>query len=282
MELDIKEYKQIVESSPVIIWRTKPNGLCDYINSRGSAFTGRTSDEELDEGWMSCMHPEDVAYCLAVYSQAVQNMEPFKMAVRMKRQDGEWRWLNVIGQPYFEGETFKGYTGCCTDVTEQMEWDQLQNIAQNDGLTGVRNRQFFEQLAYDELEKAKRYNTRLSTILVDIDRFKEINDVFGHMAADKILQGFARLLAENIRSCDLLGRYGGDEFIIMLPHTGLKEALFLIRRICLLLEEPLMLDNENSLQVSCSYGVAELEQSDTLESLEARADGEMSRMRNKK
>lgn len=282
MKLNLDQYKTLVESSPVIICRLRPDGMCDYINSKGIAFSGRTLEEELEEGWMSLLHPEDVAYCLAVYSQASKNREPFKMAFRMKRHDGEWRWMNSIGQPYFDGEAFCGYIGCCTDVTEQMAWDQLQSVAQNDGLTGVRNRQFFEQLAYDELEKAKRYDTRLSAVMVDIDQFREINDMFGHMAGDKILQGFAHLLMGNIRTCDLLGRYGGDEFIIMLPHTGLKEAQMLMKRICSLLAEPLQLDEENSLIVTCSWGAAELEQCDTLESLEARADREMQKMKNKK
>ena len=120
MELELDQYKLIVESSPVIIWRLGPDGLCNYINSRGIAFTGRAPEEDLEEGWMSLMHPEDVAYCLAVYSQAAQNTEPFKMAFRMKRQDGEWRWINAVGQPYFTGDAFMGYMGCCTDVTEQM------------------------------------------------------------------------------------------------------------------------------------------------------------------
>jgi diguanylate cyclase (GGDEF)-like protein/PAS domain S-box-containing protein len=279
MELDLNQYKMIVESSPVIIWKMTPEGMCDYMNARGIEFTGRTLEDELEEGWMSLVHPEDVAYYLTVYSQAAQKQEPFKMAFRMKRHDGEWRWINAIGQPYFIDGLFKGYTGCYTDVTEQMAWEQLQYMAQNDGLTGVKNRQFFEQLAYDELEKAKRYNTSLCAVLVNIDRFHEINDTYGHAAGDKILQGFSRLLTDHIRFCDLLGRYGGDEFIILLPHTAQKDAHVLMKRIGSLMKEPLEMDEERALEVSCSYGIAELEQCDTLESLEARADREMQRMK---
>ncbi len=281
MELDFDQYKTIVESSPMIIWRMKPDGVCDYMNATGLAFSGRTLADELEEGWMSLVHPEDVAYCLAILSQAAQDKEPFKMAFRMKRCDGEWRWLNAVGQPYFDGaQVLKGYTGCFTDVTEQMAWEQLQYMAQNDGLTGVKNRQFFEQLASDELEKSKRYKTPLCIVLVDIDGFHEINEVYGHPAGDKILQGFGRLLNDHIRVCDHMGRYGGDEFIIMLPHTAQKDAATLMRRICSLLREPLEMDGGRALEVSCSYGIAELEQCDTLESLEERANREMLAMRN--
>lgn len=282
MELECSQYKIIVESSPVIIWRIKPDGTLDYMNAKGAAFTGRKMEEDMDEHWLSRVHPEDAAYCHSVFSQAAEKSEPFKMAFRMQRQDDEWRWINAIGQPFFnEGHSFMGYIGCCTDITEQMAWEQLQYMAQNDGLTGIRNRQFFEQLAYDEVERSKRYSTSLCAVMIDIDRFKEINDTYGHMAGDKILQGFARLLADNIRTCDILGRYGGDEFIIMLPHTSLSEAKAMMDRICALLKDPLQLDYGKTLAITCSYGVVELEKSDTLELLEARADSEMYGMKNK-
>ena len=280
MELDGNQYRMIVESSPNMLWRSGKDGLCNYFNSRWLRFTGRTMSQETGTGWAEGVHPDDFDRCLSIYNEAFGAHEAFEMDYRLKRFDGEWRWINDRGVPYYDdnGE-FQGFIGSCMDVTERVIGEMLREMAQKDGLTGMNNRQYFEQLALIELESARRYHIDLCMVMADINGFKSINDTYGHLAGDNVLKAFAKLLVSNIRELDIAGRYGGDEFMILLPNTGYEAALILMKRIEKMLIEPLAA-GDLKLDIRCSYGIAAFRTGDTLETLVSRADKEMYRMKN--
>jgi len=96
----------------------------------------------------------------------------------------------------------------------------LENLAITDGLTGVYNYRFFYQKLKEEFERAKRYETPLACIMMDLDFFKNINDKYGHMVGDTVLIELATKITENIRKNDVFARYGGEEFVLLLPHTS--------------------------------------------------------------
>ena len=121
MKLDGQQYKMIVENSPNMLWRAGTDGLCNYFNARWLQFTGRTMEQELGSGWAEGVHPEDLDRCMETYMTAFKKLEPFEMVYRLKRNDGEWRWINDRGVPFFdEDKTFMGYIGSCMDVTEKV------------------------------------------------------------------------------------------------------------------------------------------------------------------
>jgi diguanylate cyclase (GGDEF)-like protein/PAS domain S-box-containing protein len=97
--------------------------------------------------------------------------------------------------------------------------EDLKHQAIHDPLTGVYNRRYFDQTIETELQRSKRYDHPISFLMIDIDRFKEINDTYGHQMGDKVLQAVAELLSDQVRENDLVVRYGGDEFLIVLPET---------------------------------------------------------------
>ncbi|SDS09060.1 diguanylate cyclase (GGDEF) domain-containing protein [Halopseudomonas xinjiangensis] len=101
---------------------------------------------------------------------------------------------------------------------------ELALSASTDGLTGLWNRSRIEQLFNEECLRANRYGTPFSVILIDIDHFKQVNDTFGHTVGDTVLRQFAALLRNNVRQVDQVGRLGGEEFLIVLPETGQKQA----------------------------------------------------------
>jgi diguanylate cyclase (GGDEF)-like protein len=101
---------------------------------------------------------------------------------------------------------------------------RLVSMAINDGLTGLFNQSFIKARLGEEISRAERYGTALSIILADIDDFKLINDQQGHVAGDRVLRSFAEHLRRTIRASDIVGRFGGDEFLILLPQTGLADA----------------------------------------------------------
>ncbi len=110
-------------------------------------------------------------------------------------------------------------------------YEKAQQMATSDGLTGIFNRRYFYEIAKKEFERSQRYNTPLSTIMIDIDHFKYINDTYGHAAGDRVLIQFVERMQAELRNTDILSRYGGEEFAILLPETDSEEAFQVAERL---------------------------------------------------
>lgn len=110
-------------------------------------------------------------------------------------------------------------------------FEKTQQLAMTDTLTGIYNRRYFYELAQKEFVRSKRYQSPLSFILIDIDHFKNVNDHFGHLAGDQILVQFVKRAQEELRQTDIFARFGGEEFIILLPETNLNDAAFVAERL---------------------------------------------------
>ncbi|MBI3942848.1 MAG: diguanylate cyclase [Chloroflexi bacterium] len=150
---------------------------------------------------------------------------------------------------------------------------EMQQMAITDPLTGLHNRRHFFNLARRELERARRYHHPLSIIMLDIDHFKEVNDTLGHAAGDQLLRMIAAHCRETIRDADILGRYGGDEFAILLPETDETSALLVGERICQHISELIIETDKGNIQSTVSLGTATLDESCTdLDMLLDRAD----------
>jgi diguanylate cyclase (GGDEF)-like protein/PAS domain S-box-containing protein len=158
----------------------------------------------------------------------------------------------------------------------QQSFAREQKLARMDDQTGINNHRFLMQLAEREFNVAMRYRQSFSIMFFDIDYFKQINDTFGHEMGDQVLKMTIRTVCTMLRSTDLIGRYGGDEFVILLPHTSAEDALPLAERIHVSLAA-MHLDTENGpLRLTISIGLAQLDhdtsQPDTVEYLLHRAD----------
>jgi len=120
-------------------------------------------------------------------------------------------------------------------IRSALRTQQLLNLlatrAEVDGLTGLGNRQQFNRRWEQEIACFERYGTPLSVILCDLDHFKRINDSFGHPAGDEVLQGFSKVIAQSVRTTDVACRYGGEEFVVIMPHTAPADALIVAERI---------------------------------------------------
>lgn len=133
---------------------------------------------------------------------------------------------------------------------------KLEQLSITDGLTGFFNHRHMKQILENEIGRAKRYNLSLSVLMVDLDRFKEVNDTHGHLFGDTVLRRSAEIIRRNIRETDFPTRYGGDEFLIILPHTGLDRAKFLAKRIHSDLRgHPFLPPNGEKFHQSASIGI---------------------------
>jgi len=116
------EYQILVEQAPIMIWRSDLSMGCDYFNERWLAFTGRTMEQERGNGWAEGVHPEDFQRCLDIYVGSFAKRVTFEMEYRLRRSDGEWRWIFDRGVPFSDTNgLFAGYIGSCIDVTERVE-----------------------------------------------------------------------------------------------------------------------------------------------------------------
>ncbi|MDH3859644.1 MAG: GGDEF domain-containing protein, partial [Gammaproteobacteria bacterium] len=112
-----------------------------------------------------------------------------------------------------------------------MRISDLEHETFTDPLTGIYNRRFMEQRLAEEVSKARRYSFQLSVLLFDLDHFKRVNDEHGHQAGDQVLIEISALVNEQWRDSDILSRYGGEEFLIIAPHTGPAEAVLVAERL---------------------------------------------------
>jgi len=137
-------------------------------------------------------------------------------------------------------------------------FERMEKLAITDGLTGLLNRRYFFELAEKEITRAVRYQKPLSLLMIDIDHFKRINDQFGHLVGDQMLQLIARNCTKILRKVDIISRYGGEEFTVLLPETDLKESLVAAERLREAIASSQVVSREGVAKVTGSLGVATL------------------------
>jgi two-component system cell cycle response regulator len=156
-------------------------------------------------------------------------------------------------------------------LVEESRW-----MATTDALTGLLNRRAFLESTRREVARAKRYNDHLSVVLLDVDHFKQINDKRGHAAGDQVLSAVGRLLNTSLRTCDIVARWGGEEFVLVLPATALEQAEEVAERVRKSLAEANIKDsNGDVIPVTASFGVAAYNGGETLEQMIDRSDRAM-------
>jgi len=184
-------------------------------------------------------------------------------------------FLNVDGEPhYFEARVSdlsdnrhvsNGRLVVLRDVTERKQAEQkLQHLAITDPLTGIFNRRHFFMLAQRELERSRRAGCCMAVILFDVDHFKTVNDTYGHSVGDQVLQTLTERCQKILRAYDVIGRYGGEEFVILLPEADTARAIHVGERLRESIAEPAFETSAGPAQVTISVGVASLEPSDEL------------------
>ncbi len=152
-----------------------------------------------------------------------------------------------------------------TNVKLQQREAQIVVLSLTDQLTGVGNRRRLDQAIATEISRANRSGEKCSAIMVDLDHFKKVNDTYGHKSGDKVLASFGHLLRREVRATDIVTRFGGEEFVVLMPNTNLEEAIAVADRI----RDAQAANSIDPLgsPVTASFGVVELaagEQSDAL------------------
>lgn len=173
------------------------------------------------------------------------------------RRDGTSFPVEYVRTSLYDKDEMQGTIITFRDITNRKELEQsLQTLAITDGLTKLYNRLFFTAKLEEEFQRSERYRAPLSLMLLDIDRFKRINDTYGHQAGDAYLQALADLVTRSIRLVDIAARYGGEELAVILPHTGSEAAVTLAERLRSLVEGFELSFSGRTIGTTISIGVA--------------------------
>lgn len=198
--------------------------------------------------------------------------------IRNKTKQGKayLAWLQIVAITDDDDNNITHYMGMLRDVTEKKEEEnRLFNLANFDPLTGLANRAFSELRFNESIEKAATKNTTLTIYFIDLDRFKPINDNFGHKAGDTLLKAVANRLRNTIRDCDLVARIGGDEFVILLENLTYDQSYRKASEMANSISHPYII-NDNEVYISSCIGISTYpNDGNDMETLIGKADAAM-------
>lgn len=156
------------------------------------------------------------------------------------------------------------------DIREQLENERIRAVT--DSLTGLPNREAYSEKVHEEMLRWQRYQHPLCLAVLDIDFFKKINDSYGHATGDKVLKAVSSSVASRLREVDFMSRFGGEEFVILLPETSAENALAMLNRTRERLSKTAMRSKDTKFSVTVSIGIAQFNEGDSAESVFERAD----------
>ncbi|WP_319380974.1 diguanylate cyclase [Thiomicrorhabdus sp.] len=187
----------------------------------------------------------------------VSQEKDFHCEIEDRNFQGGTNWYAVNITPnYDEYDTWVGYIAFYKNIDDQVK---LKALSETDKLTGISNRAKLDKELGRELDRAERYDLPLSIIMLDLDHFKNVNDYFGHEVGDQVIQNVARILHSNVRKVDVVGRWGGEEFLIICPQTDKSGASILAENLRRKIEE---FDFVEAGRQTASFGVAQYRKSE--------------------
>lgn len=226
------------------------------------AILGYSAEELQEKTWQALTHPDDLESDLALAQEILDGIrDSYDMEKRYFHKSGHVIWILLSGSAVRDaaGQVIY-FIAQIQDITERKTLlEKLELQANRDYLTGLSNRRHFLEQGEIELSRAKRYGNALSIFMLDIDHFKKINDTHGHKAGDLVLQKLSTVCQQTLRTVDIVGRIGGEEFAVLLPETDAGQAAEVGERLREnIANSNVILDAGLPLQFTVSIGIATL------------------------
>ncbi|HTH96587.1 MAG TPA: sensor domain-containing diguanylate cyclase [Stellaceae bacterium] len=235
MEPDSDVYKTLLESTKAIPWKIDWNTQAfTYIGPQIESLLGWVPSSWVTvQDWVARMHPEDreatVNMCVSQSMAGIDHEADY----RALTADGKYVWIRDVVHVVRKGGTVDSLIGFMFDISERKKTEEellhlqkrLEELSFKDGLTGIANRRMFDSIVEVEWSNARRDRSPLSLIFLDIDYFKQYNDLYGHLQGDDSLKKVAAALGQvATRPRDFIARFGGEEFVMVLPETDAEAA----------------------------------------------------------
>jgi diguanylate cyclase (GGDEF)-like protein/PAS domain S-box-containing protein len=252
-------YQLITENSTDLITKHARDGGITYASPVAQSALGFAPTALIGHSLLEFVHPEDYEVVRVALGVAIQDRSPPTVIYRARHRDQHYVWFETTLR------LMKGATGEATteilcisrDISERKRMEErLHELARTDHLTNIPNRVLLAERFADGLMQARREGSLLAMLMIDVDRFKNINDSLGHDTGDALLKLIAARLRSCIRDCDTLARWGGDEFALLLPRVHDADTAVAVAQRCLAaLKDPLVIENQ-TLHVTASIGVS--------------------------
>lgn len=193
------------------------------------------------------------------HQACLKKQQPFRdVMYRIKNPDGRMFYHSISGEPVFDtAGHFQGYRGVGCNITERMKAEQrIHRLAHYDSLSGLPNRILFTQRLQQAIQRSERSSKPLAVLFIDLDRFKNINDSFGHPSGDRVLQEVSGRIAKSLRESDMVARLGGDEFVVLVEAFGAVGEVSALARVLLeAIAQPFLVDGQEC-HISGSIGIS--------------------------
>lgn len=277
LPLIIADLQEFVSLCPDPIIAVSRAGIIVLFNTAAQRLLGYSGDEVIERLAIASVYPTaDQARHVKkkIYASADRQIEGYETQLLSKT--GRVIDIRLSAKLIVrDGKEF-GSIGFFHDLTERKQLEaKLKHMSITDRLTGLHNQRHFLAVLEPEMERAKRYRRPLNLICIDLDNFKQVNDILGHMEGDNALRFTAQTIQKELRKTDMAFRYGGDEFMVLLIETRSEEADVIGRRLNASFDKR-WADEWNSRQgcpaVSISMGIVEFDQHESPEALMRRAD----------
>lgn len=227
----LNSQKQLLEKfdSQVIASRTDLDFKITWVSEALLSISGYEESELVGQPVSKLLDPQLGHELYAEILATIDKSGAWRGTVRHAGKGPTYYWVEATVEPLLndQGERI-GYIQIRQDVTSQK---RLEELWMTDHLTGLHNRQSIDQLWEREIQRSVRYGDIFSVLLIDIDRFKHVNDNYGHLVGDELLVQLAQLLQQVSRDTDHVGRWGGEEFVVLIPNTNLSSAVLMAEKL---------------------------------------------------
>jgi diguanylate cyclase (GGDEF)-like protein/PAS domain S-box-containing protein len=288
LALSEEQYRFVLEGSELGFWDWNIVSNTVERNERWALMLGYSPREIKDttQQWTDFIHPDDRDMAWRSINDVLEGRSSIhNLQYRLLHKDGSIRWIldqakimktSPDGQP-------QRMCGTYTDITERKKLElELEKNAKTDFLTGLYNRRHFIDLANQELRRAIRFSKPISILMIDLDKFKKINDTYGHQTGDNVLKKFSDICRLAFRELDIIGRIGGEEFAVVLPEASAEQANEVAERLRKkITSTSIPTDHDTAVEFTISIGVASLSTAnDTLDAMLSRADTALYKAKN--
>lgn len=283
MRLEEASYKQIIENLHDGLYFVDNNRIITYWNKAAEQISGFTAKEVLGTSCADNIltHIDDDGNNLCTgkcpLAATITDGESREAEVYMHHKDGHRIPVSVRVSTLTDTDgkiigAIELFTDISNRAATELRVKELEKLALLDNLTQLANRRYIENELQGRLEEKRRFNVPFGVLFIDIDQFKKINDIYGHVLGDRVLKFIASTFTANARPFDVYGRWGGEEFIGILRNINAKDLELMGNRLRSLTEKSYIVHKNENLNVTISIGATLVEDIDTIDSLIKRVD----------